>query len=63
MNRAASALAAVAVGSALLAIRPATAMVAYTVVAVVLGAILLGVNRNDWLQPEYRLFWAVAVKL
>ena len=29
----------------------------------ILSALLLGANRSDWLQPEYRLFWAQAVRL
>jgi hypothetical protein len=63
VHRAAIALGAVAILGVLLSVPLAVCLVAYAVVAAVLSALLLGANRNNWLQPEYSLFWATAVKL
>ena len=53
----------VALTAVLLQATPHVFLLAYTVTAALGSVVLLAANRRVWLQPEYRLFWAKAVRL
>ena len=57
------ALGLVALTAVLLRATPHVFLLAYTVTAALGSVVLLAANRRVWLQPEYRLFWAKAVRL
>jgi hypothetical protein len=63
VRRAAITLGALAIFAIIVALPAAVYLWGCVAASAVLSTLLLGANRNNWLQPEYNLFWSRAVTL